>query len=47
MSQKWIKKYVLITIFILSFIGLINYIMDPFWTFNHSHKFNNLALLKQ
>ena len=41
MSQKWIKKYVLITIFILSFIDLINYIMDPFWTFNHSHKFNN------
>lgn len=41
MSQKWIKKYVLITIFILSLIGLINYIMDPFWTFNHSHKFNN------
>jgi len=41
MANKWIKKYLLVISLILIFIGLFNYTMDPFWTFNHSHKFNN------
>ncbi|WP_418179816.1 hypothetical protein ACNSOO_05035 [Aliarcobacter lanthieri] len=41
MSSKKFLKIVFISIFIIiSFIGIVNYIVDPLWLFNHSNKLN-------
>ncbi|MFW2602015.1 hypothetical protein [Aliarcobacter butzleri] len=41
MSNKKFLRIVLISIiFIISFIGIVNYIVDPLWLFNHSNKLN-------
>ncbi len=40
--KKWLK-FNLLTLFILLFsIVTFNLFMDPYWTFSHSHKFNNI-----
>ncbi|MGG0720104.1 hypothetical protein ABE096_21360 [Robertmurraya massiliosenegalensis] len=41
MYKKWFFKTTLPTISILLFIGVFNYFIDPLWSFNHSHKFND------
>jgi len=39
-AKKWIKIFILLSISIGIFIGTINYIVDPLWTFSHTNKFN-------
>ena len=40
-SKKWIKVFITIIIVVLLPIILVNFIIDPLWTFNHSNQFNN------
>ena len=40
--KKWIKINLSIVLLILFTIGLINLWMDPFWCFNHNHKYNSI-----
>lgn len=40
-SKNWIKTWFLISIIIISIVGLSNYIIDPLWTFSHSNKYNS------
>ncbi|MFA7571631.1 MAG: hypothetical protein WCY75_10380 [Sulfurimonadaceae bacterium] len=42
MYKEWVKFYGILLIVSLLFIGSLNFFMDPFWTFSHSHKYNNL-----
>lgn len=42
MNRKWVKLYGFILLLILILIGTFNYIMDPFWTFSHNHKYNSV-----
>jgi hypothetical protein len=39
---KFIKGFFLLNIFFLSLISIFVYLMDPYWTFSHFHKFNSL-----
>jgi hypothetical protein len=41
-SKKWIKIFVLFSLSAIGFVGLVNYIVDPLWFFNHSNNFNKL-----
>ena len=41
MYKEWVKFYGILLIVSLLFIGSLNFFMDPFWTFSHSHKYNN------
>ena len=41
-SKKWTKIFVIFTLSSIVFIGLVNYIVDPLWIFNHSNNFNKL-----
>lgn len=40
-SKKWIKIVAIIIIVGSLPIGLVNFIIDPLWTFSHSNQFNN------
>lgn len=40
--KRWIKINIYFILVALLSIGLFNYWMDPFWCFNHSHKYNNI-----
>lgn len=40
--KKWLKIYLTVLFFCLISIFSFNYFMDPFWTFAHSHKYNNV-----
>lgn len=40
--KKWIVKFLSIALFCLVCVGALNYWMDPFWVFNHSHKYNSI-----
>jgi hypothetical protein len=42
MHKKWIKFYGILVIVSLLCIAGLNLFMDPFWTFSHSHKYNNI-----
>jgi len=42
MAKKWVKKYLSLIIFLFFLVLTVNYIMDPFWTFNHSYNFNSV-----
>jgi hypothetical protein len=42
MYKEWVKFYGILLIVSLLFIGSLNFFMDPFWTFSHSHKYNNI-----
>lgn len=39
-SKKWIKILIVLCILGVGFVGGINYMVDPLWTFSHSNKFN-------
>lgn len=39
---NFLKSFLFLSIIFLSLIGSFVYFMDPFWTFNHSHKFNSI-----
>jgi len=39
--KKWVYIYLSIIGFILVLVISFNFFMDPFWTFSHSHKYNN------
>lgn len=41
-TQKWLKINVAILILLLLSIGGLNYFMDPYWCFQHQHRFNNI-----
>jgi hypothetical protein len=41
-SKKWLNIFLLLSFFSIGFVGLINYIVDPLWVFNHSNKLNKL-----
>lgn len=43
-SKKWLNIFLLLTFFSIGFVGLINYIVDPLWIFNHSNKLNKLQV---
>ncbi len=43
-GKKWIKIFSIIFLLSIGFIGSINYIVDPLWSFNHSNKFNKIQL---
>lgn len=40
-AKRWINLFLLFSFLTILFIGSINYIIDPLWTFKHSNKFNN------
>ena len=40
-SKKWIKILLILCILAVGFVGGINYLVDPLWTFSHSNRFNN------
>lgn len=40
-NKKWIKIFILFSFIILFFVSVINYIIDPLWTFSHNNRFNN------
>ena len=40
--NNFIKGFFLLTILFLSIIASFTFLMDPFWTFSHSHKLNSL-----
>lgn len=40
--KKWAKLNLIFLGLILLFIGSLNYFMDPYWTFNHKHKWNDI-----
>jgi hypothetical protein len=40
-NKKWVKVFLTFSIIVVSFIVLINFTIDPLWTFDHSNKFNN------
>ena len=39
-SKKWLKIVLTSSIIIIGFVGIINYIVDPLWTFSHSNFLN-------
>lgn len=39
--KKWIKTWFSL-LAVIPIIALVNYYIDPFWTFSHSHKFNQI-----
>lgn len=41
-AKKWLKKFFLISVFFMTLVGSLNYIVDPVWFFSHSYRFNNL-----
>jgi len=43
-EKKWIKLWIIITTIPLTFVGLINYIVDPLWTFDHKNILNSKQL---
>lgn len=40
-AKRWINQFILFSFLTILFVGSINYIIDPLWTFSHSNKFNN------
>jgi hypothetical protein len=41
-AKQWIKTFLLLSLFAFGCISLINYIIDPLWTFNHTNRFNRI-----
>jgi hypothetical protein len=41
-ARKWIKIFVFFSIVSVSFVGLVNYIIDPLWNFSHKFRYNNM-----
>lgn len=42
--QKFLKYVALVSISLLLLSGLVNYVVDPLWIFNHNNKFNSKQL---
>lgn len=40
-SKKWIKILAVLCVLGVGFVGGINYLVDPLWTFSHSNKLNS------
>lgn len=40
--KKWALKTFMLNFFVFSVIGGFNYFMDPLWTFNTTHKYNQI-----
>lgn len=40
-GKKWIKIFSIISLLSIGFVGSINFVVDPLWTFSHSNQFNN------
>jgi len=41
-AKQWVKTFLTLSLFAFCSIGLINYTIDPMWTFNHMNKFNKI-----
>ena len=41
-AKQWIKTFLTLSLFTFCSIGLINYTIDPMWTFNHMNQFNRI-----
>ncbi len=41
-AKQWIKIFFILLLFAFSSLGLINYTIDPLWTFNHVNQFNQI-----
>ena len=40
-NKKWLKTLLITSTIIISFVGIINYMIDPLWCFNHKNILNN------
>ena len=40
-SKKWLKIFVVLSFVGVGFVGAVNYVVDPLWTFSHNYTFNN------
>jgi len=43
-DKKWIKIFFIISLLGIVFVGSINFIVDPLWSFKHTNKFNEIQL---
>jgi len=41
-AKEWVKRFFFLSILAITIIGLINYYIDPLWTFTHANRFNRL-----
>ena len=41
-SKKWLKIFLLLSFCSVGFVGLVNYVVDPLWIFDHSNRLNKL-----
>lgn len=40
-KKKWINLFIRYSFILLSFVAVINFTIDPLWTFSHTNSFNN------
>jgi hypothetical protein len=41
-SKKWLRLFLVLSLCSVGFVGLVNYVVDPLWIFDHSNRLNRL-----